>query len=127
VSERRLAPGYCTGPAVDGAYQRGFDLSAADWRAIFLAITDTIATDGKKSDRDDIAAEFAGPMRDSMERWTITLPKGRLDALYDPFRAVVYRVADSGRLPSAMSENPPPSSPPSRSGAASSVSVASAA
>lgn len=127
MSERKLAPGYCTGAAVDGAYQRGFDLSARDWRAVFLAITDNLASDGHRSDRADVTAEYVGPMRDGAERWTISFSSRRFDALYDPFRAVVYRVVDAGRSGGAATEPLPPTDRPSPSGAESSVSEVSAA
>ena len=122
MSDRKLAPGYCTTAAIDGAFQRGFDLSARDWRGVFLAITDHFADDGQRSDRSDIATDYVGPLRDGMERWTITFSRRSFDALYDPFRAIVYRVASTGRPAAATSASPPPTDPPTLSVAASSVS-----
>jgi len=123
MSEHTLAPGYSTGAAVDGAWQRGFDLSGADWRAVFLAITDHFATDGKRCDRDHVAAEYVGQIRDGMERWTISFSGRQFDALYDPFRAVVYRVVDGAQPLQTMIDAQPPPDPPSLSAEASSASL----
>lgn len=98
---------YSTEEACDGAIARGFDLSLADWRAVFLAMTDTLATDGEVSLRSNITARFIGPVRDG-ERWTIFVNTRSFDALYDKHKAVVYRVIDT---PSARVSRDPVKGP----------------
>lgn len=80
-----------TSTAVEDARTAGLMVRRSDWRDIFLAITDTLATDGTRSMRDLFEAQFAGPVRDG-ERWHITMSGARFDVLYNPDRAQVYRL-----------------------------------
>ena len=108
-----LPPGrdaYVTGPAIDGARQRGFDFALSEWRDAFLAITDCLAADGSRSLNGSITSAYVGPLRDGMERWAVSYRGRRLDVMYDPRRALIFRVADP---PGSVLASPPePSRPP---------------
>lgn len=80
-----------TSTAVEDARNAGLMVHRSDWRDIFLAITDTLATDGTRSARERFEAQFAGPVRDG-ERWHVTMSGTRFDVLYSPDRAQVYRL-----------------------------------
>ena len=97
---------YATQEARDGAASRGFTLSLADWRAIFLAITDTMADDGRRLARTDVTATFVGPVRQG-ERWSIRIGGRAFDVMYDRVKAVVYRVTDTPRGTAARPKDDP--------------------
>jgi hypothetical protein len=60
---------------------------------VFLAMTDTMAHDGKRSDNRRNAASRLGPIRRG-ERWTIRFHGRSFDALYDPEQALIFAVTD---------------------------------
>ena len=102
ATERQHA--YATGGAIEEARLAGLLIRRNDWRDIFLAITDIMATDDTQSAVTDITGVFVGPVRDG-ERWAITLGKVRFDVLYNPERAQIYRVPPPAGPASAK---PPP-------------------
>lgn len=87
---------YATDQACDAALSRGFDFSLGDWRDVFLAITDTTATDGRRSLNQGVSAEYVGPVRDA-ERWAVTWRGWRFDVIYQPKDAMITSVTGSGR------------------------------
>lgn len=92
ISDRPTAPSYVCGGAVQEARLAGLAMRRDDWRDVVLAITDTMATDGRLSDRSgQLTAAYVGPVRDG-ERWSVTVRGVRFDALYSPERAQVTRV-----------------------------------
>ena len=96
---------YATDRAKRDAEVRGFTLTRADWRAIFLAITDGLAGETKAPPH--VAASLRGLTRNN-ERWTVCWRGVSLDAIYDPGFAVIVRLED-GRGPIAPVIRPAPS------------------
>lgn len=80
---------YAAPSAMETAKGCGWNFSLADWRDIFLAITDTIATDGAGSIGRHVSAQYIGPLREGAERWRIKAPCGQFDCVYYPHRACV--------------------------------------
>lgn len=94
---------YAAPAAIANARGRGVDFSLADWRDIFLAITDTLAADGPRSVARNVRAQLVGPLRDGAERWRIRAPRGAFDCVYYPDRACVMSIIQP-REPQARSE-----------------------
>lgn len=84
---------WATQSARDGALARGFDLSRAAWRNVFLAITDTMAGDGHRSSNPHITAAYLGPVRQG-ERWAVVCHGRRFDVLYAPKIPVILGMTD---------------------------------
>lgn len=83
---------FSTDDARRDARELGIDLRYQDWRNVFLAITDTMANDGQRSNVAHTIAAFVGHVRDGAERWAITCRGVAFHALYDPRRASIFRV-----------------------------------
>lgn len=81
---------YATADAIKEARDADLSLRWEDWRAIMLAITDTMATDPPAAPP-GFAAAYVGPVRDG-ERWRIHHGRSTFDALWAPDHAWVYRV-----------------------------------
>ena len=78
--------------AMSQAKGRGWNFSLANWRDIFLAIVDTIATDGARSSNETINARWVGPLREGAERWRIRAPFGDFDCVYYPDKALLQQI-----------------------------------
>lgn len=98
---------YAAPAAMEGAKGRGWNFSLADWRDVFLAITDTIAEDGRGSIARNVVAQFVGPLRDGAERWRIRAPWGAFDCVYYPERACVMQFIRPREPDDAVSTRPP--------------------
>jgi hypothetical protein len=72
---------YATQTAISRAYAIGLRLSEADWREVFLAISDEVA--GERAAQ-NVCATFIGAVRDGAERWTVTQAGRQFDVIYDP-------------------------------------------
>lgn len=73
---------YASQIAITRARAVGLDLRDANWREIFLAITDEIASDPPSAP--DVSAGFVGKVRDGAERWRIIFRGRQFDVIYDP-------------------------------------------
>lgn len=80
---------YATARAVNDASMIGADFAYSDWRDIFLAISDTMATDGLRSTSDWVSAVYVGPIRDGGERWCVVHRRHLFDVIYDPPKALI--------------------------------------
>lgn len=99
--------GYASKVAITQANAIGLSLSLADWREIFLAITDTMV-DEKAS---IVTATYVGNVRDGGERWAIKIPSRSFDVIYDPFAArvvLVLRPREPDRQPATVPKTTPP-------------------
>lgn len=81
---------YATPTAISRANAAGLNLSPADWREIFLAITDEVSSDPPTAQ--SITASFVGAVRDGGERWHIMTQAREFDVIYDPVAARIVLV-----------------------------------
>lgn len=82
---------YATDRAKRDAADRGLTLINADWRAMFLAITDTLTDDLVAPAH--VTATFRGRTRES-ERWAISWKEIGFDVIYNPDMAVIVKLID---------------------------------
>jgi hypothetical protein len=100
---------YVTQGAISRANAVGLNLSLADWRGIFLAITDEIASDPPAAQ--NVSASFIGNVRDGGERWRINIPGREFDVIYEPASArivLVIRPRDPDAQPAVLPKPTPP-------------------
>lgn len=100
--------GYASKVAITQANAIGLSLSLADWREIFLAITDTMVDEKAAI----VTAAYVGNVRDGGERWAIKIPSRSFDVIYDPFAARVVLVLRATREPDRHPAIVPKINPP---------------
>ena len=99
---------YASPVAIGRANAVGLNLSLANWRDIFLAITDTMSEERAAP---DVTASFVGKVRDGGERWRIAIPSREFDVIYDPAIArivLVIRSRDPDAQPAIVPKVTPP-------------------
>jgi hypothetical protein len=99
---------YASPVAIQRANAAGLNLSLANWREIFLAITDTMSDERAAL---NVSAEFVGHVRDGGERWRIKIPHKEFDVIYDPRQArivLVIRPRDPDAQPAVVPNHTPP-------------------
>lgn len=99
---------YVTQSEINRAKAVGLNLSLANWREIFLAITDEIAREPPAAS--NVVAAFIGKFRDGGERWRITHPYWEFDVIYDPALARIVLVLrrDPDAQPAVLPNPTPP-------------------
>lgn len=100
---------YATSAAINRANAIGLNLSLANWREIFLAITDKIASDPPAANK--VTAAFIGSVRDGGERWAIQISGRQFDVIYDPMIAKIVtliRPREQDRQPAIVPRITPP-------------------
>ena len=107
---------YAAQSAISRANAMGLDLSDSDWRQIFLAITDEIASEPPAAM--GVSASFVGPVRDGGERWHIAAPGRQFDVIYDPHVARIVLVIRHQGRPGAVPAILPKPTPPLKGKAA---------
>lgn len=99
---------YATPTAISRVNAAGLNLSLANWREIFLAITDEIVGDRSVQ---TVSASYVGNVRDGGERWHIKIPTREFDVIYDPGVALivlVLRPREGDAQPAILPKPTPP-------------------